>query len=151
MYAVEMAGGIGYLNIPLYHYNINMESVCHRRDDRIYAYEYLFQVHRNILDTYKKSSSYYHAFDLFGINMFFRGLGQTYFFNSDIKDSEEIRKVKYKSMLNNGIFKLLFGEVKLSDLSLKNKIIVTVVRTKNYTLCKWLYHCYIKLKKMKRN
>lgn len=146
LYIFEESKRIDYINIPIYHYVINKDSITNKYSETIVDdYNKQFIEIKKFLDLYNKDKIYYEALDSFkvrAINFYM----SNYFFNKQNKKSYREKKEEILNLLNSSIYKDALDNIDFKRLGIYQKMFVYCLKKEYIYLIKILIFIKLKIK-----
>lgn len=150
MYAFEYANEIVYIDEPIYHYRKNQESATNKKNPKvIYLFDLVNKEVESFIKQFNKSeifSDALHIKRLIGVNSYYK-----LYFQFATSLGEKIEKQKeYHELLSRKEYANSLRNVKYSYLLLKEKVFISILKTKRLSLLAFLQKLESILAKMKK-
>ena len=150
MYAFEYANEIVYINEPIYHYRKNQESATNKRNPNvIYLFDLVNKEVESFIKQFNKDeifSDALHIKRLIGVNSYYK-----LYFQFATSLGEKIEKQKeYQELLLRKEYATSLRNVNYSYLLLKEKVFISILKTKRLSLLELLQKLESILAKMKK-
>ncbi|HEM3718289.1 TPA: glycosyltransferase [Streptococcus suis] len=150
MYAFEYANEIVYIDEPIYHYRKNQESATNKRNPKVI---YLFDLVNKEVESFIKQfnkpeifSDALHIKRLIGVNSYYK----LYFQFANSRSAKIENQREYQKLLSRNEYATSLKEVKYSYLLFKEKVFVSVLKTKCLSLLAFLQKLESILAKIKK-
>ncbi|HFI0323010.1 TPA: glycosyltransferase [Streptococcus suis] len=150
MYAFEYANEIVYIDEQIYHYRKNQESATNKKNPKvIYLFDLVNKEVESFIKQFNKSeifSDALHIKRLIGVNSYYK-----LYFQFATSLGEKIEKQKeYQELLSRKEYATSLRNVKYSYLLLKEKVFISILKTKRLSLLAFLQKLELILAKMKK-
>ena len=126
--ALQCARGMGYLNIPLYHYRRRRESVTNKYNMEILRdNEILFQKKEEIIRKYGLTEEYQRALDADICTSLYSDM-RLYYFNENNPENKKTIRKKILEKIENEPYRMAFQNVEYQELSGEQKLFVFLIK-----------------------
>lgn len=149
LYAIQVSKDIIYIKKPLYHYRKESNSASNKfMPDVVKSYEMVLNATSQFIEKCNKSDLFRRALNVKKIISFNSYLNQYYLHEKNTMPWKE-KKIQVLNLISNDFYREALENVKMSDLTIKEKAFYLSLKTKNLSVTKFLFKMEYMLRKIK--